>query len=928
MAVRIWKPGSDSPSLDLVQNLNDTLGLMRDLMDGAPKGQVAAKQPWIGSDSWNLMAAHKKGRRSLFYYNRYMRRSLMRLAWQFWCNGWDGDGFWRSHRTSTLAIKAVLIKTKLLAERRKLRRLLRADKNAWVQTACADIEAASRTDARQLALKVRHAVLPKSTHARATKRMPLLSRGVLHFTDDERNGIWLDYFEKGIHSKRLQSCPGFQLEWPAFRKGWGSVAETCPCFTLKEVTKAFYSLRTDKVSPDVCPVRLMRDNFAILGPLWVEYCNTLLLAGTVPESLCGGITTLLPKKPTVTECADFRLVTMQPLATKLLGSILRARILEVAKIDCSQFGMGSCPGVDGPHTMLAQIQAYTKQHAIPLALVFLDLSNAHDRLLKELVAKPMQQTTLESLLALGIDDELARSTLRKIAVEPSVLIAQGVHPAIEALVSGLLQGAWLWLSPGFGDAWIKSGTGTAQGGTLSALLFILLLQLALRICSQYIIDMDLALMIPQRDTAMLSLVPDSHIHVAPIAYHDDILMALVAETPSELLRKTRQLMMAVDAVFRDYNMLLNYKRNKSELILQLPLGEAKRTFTALNQDALAQNMSAPAIALDGVCLNITHSYLYLGLVATADMTGAKHVERRVALYFAQVKRFKRVLTSGELVLSSKIGLFRTHLLPVLVFGLQSLPRLMARSMRKLEVAYLSGLRLCMTACLRSGDSFRHWSAAQILGYTRQPPLEAIIMAARLRQLRRLIRAENPLLRACLGVTQGVRSWWTGVFHDLGLLQSCCADLANLPPPSATTWAIWSQAICLLGTSWAEYIRGALQSLTPHAPRVEDIPLGTVWDELQEDEGQASPETTCPLCNAHFATDRALDLHRRKSHGIEGIIPSRVIGTRCPSCFGEYGTRSNLLTHLRSCMACRLYVAFACEPVDAQTLKKARNEVPD
>eukprot|EP00971_Amphidinium_carterae_P083306 1648979-Amphidinium_carterae.1 len=121
-------------------------------MAAAPTGSLSPRQPWISDGPWVRMLAQKRARKSLFFYSRHKRRALLRFAWQLWHACIDFDDYWCCPLLLVIDVKAALIRSKLNIETRRLRRLLRQDKNDWVQRACENIEETPRAEARSLAL--------------------------------------------------------------------------------------------------------------------------------------------------------------------------------------------------------------------------------------------------------------------------------------------------------------------------------------------------------------------------------------------------------------------------------------------------------------------------------------------------------------------------------------------------------------------------------------------------------------------------------------------------------------------------------------------------------------------------------------------------------------------------------------------------------
>eukprot|EP00971_Amphidinium_carterae_P334151 6469244-Amphidinium_carterae.1 len=212
----------------------------------------------------------------------------------------------------------------------------------------------------------------------------------------------------------------------------------------------------------------------------------------------------------------------------------------------------------------------------------------------------------------------------------------------------------------------------------------------------------------------------------------------------------------------------------------------------------------------------------------------------------------------------------------------------------------------------------------------QPDLHQLIRYHRLNFLRRVLVADNRLVRACSAVFCRGSLWnlWLADLkhvHEHGVLPS-------LPTPSPQCIPIWCQSVILLEGKWKSELKRVLLPLTRPSPcAVRRLATGkdtlivveAVAEHPDAHIEQQPPQDLpfkCPECDRCFATNRAVATHKRQAHALFHPTSLRVTTTHCPICLSHLGTRARVLLHLRQRLECSLQLVhlYPSLPVEAFT----------
>eukprot|EP00971_Amphidinium_carterae_P327661 6459124-Amphidinium_carterae.4 len=433
-----------------------------------------------------------------------------------------------------------------------------------------------------------------------------------------------------------------------------------------------------------------------------------------------------------------------------------------------------------------------------------------------------------------------------------------------------------------------------------------------------------------------------------IDFADDVLLPLISRDPADVVQATLQTLAFAERTFRKYNFELNFGEGKTQISLHLASPQARAVWQKIKCEAVATDQVTTDSAETGLTttmaveytpgrrVTITKSYKYLGRVIAPNGCLDAEVRTRLQTLRNSFNLYKRVLTSPHHTLTTRLHVFQTIVRPHALQLLHTGGHGTNKQFKKLNHEYLACLRQMARLPMHpelddqaAMVEINHVDDESLLGAMAQPTLHALVQYHRLSFLRRVVMADNPLVRAATTVTcKG--SLWPLWIADLSMLQDKGLFL-ELPAPSFGSIGHWIQHIILLQSSWKRILKENL--LPRHKPsasavrllsqprrdgvaRVGDQPVGpaepVVELELHPGNGQQVVEPAeevhrCNVCDRAFNSSTGLATHKRSAHQLYNPLSLRITTTFCPVCLSHLGTRAAVLRHLNARLECSLVV---------------------
>uniref|UniRef100_A0A034VWX2 LINE-1 reverse transcriptase-like protein n=1 Tax=Bactrocera dorsalis TaxID=27457 RepID=A0A034VWX2_BACDO len=271
--------------------------------------------------------------------------------------------------------------------------------------------------------------------------------GKLTTAKDEQTTIWERYYEKLLSptsSEAIQSC-GCQRHLQR-RDIHTSYPNETEIMTAIRALKNNKTPGPDNINPELLkadPQTTARILFPLLKDIWTSE--------KIPDELKEGVITLLPKKGNLSECKNWRGITLLSMVNKIIAHIIHKRLSDSLMHGLRKEQAGfrpHCSCVDHINTLRVIVEQSAKWRT-PLYLCFIDFEKAFDTLKHDAIWR--------------------------------ALVCKGVPEKLINLIKQLYSGACCRVRCGnILSSGIQVRTGVRQGCVLSPLLFNLVLDLAMR----------------------------------------------------------------------------------------------------------------------------------------------------------------------------------------------------------------------------------------------------------------------------------------------------------------------------------------------------------------------------------------------------------------------------------------------------------------
>ena len=269
---------------------------------------------------------------------------------------------------------------------REIRRKIRKAKEDWLAEQCSEIEAYDhKHDSFHVHKKVKEAAgLFSNSH-----QYNILKDGQGNIILDNKNKlrIWKNYAEELFADDRPPFIPDGN-------------ASSGPSITVDEVIYALRSAKNGKApGPDDIPIEILKlldvNGVKVLHQLF----NCIYDTGKIPDDWLMSTFVTLPKKPSATQCKDYRTISLMSHVLKLFLRIIHQRIYRRIEehLTNTQFGFRNGLGTrEALFSMQVLIQRCRDVNC-EVHICFIDFEKAFDRV--------QHSKMIEVLQRIGLDDK-------------------------------------------------------------------------------------------------------------------------------------------------------------------------------------------------------------------------------------------------------------------------------------------------------------------------------------------------------------------------------------------------------------------------------------------------------------------------------------------------------------------------------------------
>ena len=651
------------------------------------------------------------------------------------------------------------------------------------------------------------------------------------------------------------------------------------------------------VGPDQVPAELLQAGGEFLVQRIADVLERVLETGVLPVMWRGGRLARLYKGKGEPYLLDsFRGLLVANHVAKICTGVLIDPVRDAVEtaLPAQQCGGVRGRGTGHGHLLAASFVRFTRKHGRPSALIFLDLSKAFDRLVREVAfwvagANGNPAAIASALRASGVPQEVVEHLVPYILEHGGLLEELLVPRHICDLVARLHEDTWFQLQAG--GRFIVTRRGSRQGCRFGCVIFNAVYGVALA----EVLEGARASGICWHAGAVLEGPPWAfdcsaygHAHVEDVActdvtYVDDEAVLITSDTNEELVASVRCVAELLQTVLSKHGMLVNWDPGKTEALV---MWRGKRSRTLRRETQVG---GAPGVLLAcGIICRFVEQYKHLGCMLTATPSSAKEVRARIkkasGVYYSLVRK---VFTQTRLGVALRVKLFQALVMSTLLYNSETWD-ITEVQLHWVHVFYLRCLRRIGGFPRAPDGTVERITDAEVLMRLGVPPIEGILRARRVSLAASIVRQPLAPLLALLEPHAEVPSQWSGILaDDLALLWGTteCSALAGLGPPRSA-WKEWQAFIKEHTSAW----KAAVSALR------WAVRLQAVVAAQRNDAGEIAAECVCHECGWFGLSRKAVATHRTREHGHRKVAHWHVAlgAVVCPGCRRTFASRAVLL----------------------------------
>eukprot|EP00929_Paragymnodinium_shiwhaense_P097639 TRINITY_DN59274_c0_g2_i1.p1 TRINITY_DN59274_c0_g2~~TRINITY_DN59274_c0_g2_i1.p1 ORF type:complete len:931 (+),score=141.90 TRINITY_DN59274_c0_g2_i1:281-3073(+) len=628
--------------------------------------------------------------------------------------------------------------------------------------------------------------------------------------------------------------------------------------TRDEIAAAILRTKPTKThGDDLLASHVLRCNPAAVATHIHQIACKAFISGEPPVQWQGGCMATIPKSKQgpLNDPAKARGITLGSHAAKALNKAFRPKLAQDVERRVPDVVCGGIAGrgVDVALHARQQFCEYASRLKTNAAVIFLDLTSAFDRLVRDDLEQAFDCETYNYMVRV-----MHQST---------------------------------WMSVAHSDDVVRYERGVRQGDPISDVTFIATIDKAVARIRKAMREAGLSLQMmadphaedlqrPEYDNVVLGGEQSSIHEVCDISFVDDVQIYLTAQSAHELCNKIKWVTALADKEFTASGHSVNYAKGKTECILQLRGGGQREV-----REDMAVEDNCLLIEAGGRMqrLRVVKAYKNLGNVqsfSSRTMQLASKAAEGLRAAYGTISA--STLKSKSLPLKEKIRLLEIMLTKGL-FGCESWPQLEPRHVAIIAAPYYKMMRQVV------GEDWHHGAEMatneEVLGYG----LASMMTQLRIRRLRYLARyvAKAPLVLRILVTANadlydkkgGEKCWIDIALDDLEWAWHNSDRLQDMPAPRANTKA-WTDLIRRYPAEW----KGILTKIYEAAKK------GEIHDPDPTMEKKNGDAFQCEVCGKLCINAQALSLHMLGTHKIRaaarGFVDATntcwVCGIKCPS----------------------------------------------
>jgi hypothetical protein len=849
------------------------------------------RQPWVSARTWSVLCCAAPLRRSMHRLRVLHSQAMLRMVFLAMRPRRERDAEARATMMAMRRLEAAVYRALALIHF-AVKRLVADDKRIFLDDmAMRAASAAERNDSKTAFKIIR---LLGGFQPRRLKSVRLKD-GTLATDATQTAERWEEHF--------VELFAGSSLPLPSLATTEPTAPVPLRRFRPSPSAVASAIARTGSgkaVGPDEVPAELLKAGGCALAIQVHSLIDRVVTSQRWPWRWKGGrVATLWKKKGDYQICDNSRGLLVSDHVGKILPDLIKDDLAPIiaARLPPSQYGGVEGGGTDFPNHTLRLLVEYAKADSLSLFILFVDLSQAFDRVVREVVCGWPQQrqgasdastdaARLAYLISIGVNALAANHIVKDVRTNGTVLERWDVDPVVAELVRGLHSMAWFQVEGC--QSVVATATGGRQGCKLGGLIFAICYEQALAMMRAALVAAGIAIQFkfssgvpfwsPTDSTACHTADP-----LVEVTFVDDEAIGIIASTPAALDKAIDVIVDALRTAFAAFNLNINWKQGKSEAMLRYRGRHAAKRLDARRAPrGLGINID------DGNFLHLVGEYKHLGGFIAMNGSIAAEVTHRVSSAMSSYGPLAGKLFGASAVPTAlKMAFLRSLVLSRLLYNIHTLT-MTPKAMARLNIPYMKALRAI--AAERRFDATCAKSDLDVRRQLGAPSIDFLLLRRRMGYYCRLAAGRPTLLWALLQSRPRGHPlpYVVQVHDDLATAYRISSDLRHeMPEPSIapTAWLeLMSQhprRVCS-AIDLCAFVSSALDSIA------HDLPSGLAQFACE----------TCPAPRPGFSSAKALASHMRARHGVRSPIKRYVDDSAaCPACGASFCTRIRVIAHL-------------------------------
>lgn len=515
---------------------------------------------------------------------------------------------------------------------------------------------------------------------------------------------------------------------------------------------------------DVLPSLLFRQHPCDLAELFFPLMFKMYVWQHEPIAGKGGQLAVIHKKGSPFVAQNYRGIMLLPTFTKRVHALLRTQIMDLLH---RQRPPGQLGGFAHQQVMYGSqsLQVFGRimdGQNITTGILFLDLTTAFHRLVREWISGIYVDQDLEAVLAAMEQEQLPIADMCTRLHLPCLLERLGAPAFLIQLIKDVHAHTWMTVAQNMAT----TKRGTRPGSPLADCVFHVLMSDILHHLQAWIDSQE----------AFNDILHEHDVPGSFVAWADDLAIPWATRCASDMPAELRRVLTFVLQLFQKYGFLLNLDKGKTSAVVSFrgPGAPLLRQRYQLGPRPGEEVHIADQI----IFLHYVPSYKHLGTIFAANHRMDLEIRNRIGQAQAAFNQVaKPILSNRHLPESTRVQLFQALIGTKLFFGFGAWPTPTHRQMAKIKAVLL---RMLQKVLRFSKEDMMKIPASEVFRRAKQPDPRVRLAVDRLMYAQRLWQHGPEALQHLLHREQALctGSWMEGLLADLHWLQTMEHDIPS------------------------------------------------------------------------------------------------------------------------------------------------------